>query len=84
MNELTEYSTKDIYLATVLKQSGIPIKRVESNYRNQGIFVFEQSEKIEQIIADYFNDRLRTSPKALFETWKGLKSMAYAAIGDVR
>lgn len=78
-----EYSLKDIYLAATIKQEGIPIVRVEGNGR-QGIFVFKYSEKIEGIIAKYFNGELRVDPKGLFETWKSLKSMAFTAIGDVR
>ena len=80
---LTEFSTKDIYLATVIKLAGIPIIRIESNER-QGIFVFESSEDIEAIIVEYFNGRLKFDPKSLFETWKSLKAMAFAKINDVR
>jgi len=79
----SEFATKDIYLATVIKQSGIPIIRVEGS-GGRGIFIFKQSEKIEPLIAKYFNSELRVDPKALFEIWKSLKSMAFASIGDVR
>lgn len=78
-----EFSTRDIYLASVIKQSGIPIIRVE-NYSGRGIFVFQASEKISEVTTKYFNNMLRMNPKGLFETWKGLKSMAYSSIGDVR
>ena len=78
-----EYTTRDIYLATIIKQSGIPIIRVENNGR-QGIFIFKSSEKIDQLITQYFNGELRTDPKDLFETWKNLKSLAYSVIGNVR
>lgn len=79
----SEFQTRDIYLATVIKQSGIPIIRVENNGR-QGIFVFKASEEIDDLITKYFNGELRTDPRSLFEVWKSLKSMAYTAIGDVR
>jgi len=79
----TEFSTRDLYLATAIKESGFPILRVEGNGR-QGIFVFKASEKIEGLIADYFNGELRVDPRGLFETWKALKSMAYSTIGNVR
>lgn len=78
-----EFSTKDIYLATTIKQAGIPIIRVENNGR-QGIFVFQNSEKIEKNISDYFNGLLKVEPRSLFENWKALKSMAFSSIGDVR
>lgn len=78
-----EFSTRDIYLATVIKQAGIPIIRVEGNGR-QGIFVFRASAKIDGLISGYFNGELRVDPKEIFETWKALKSMAFSAIQDVR
>lgn len=79
----SEFRTRDIYVATILLQSGISILRCEGNGR-QGIFVFKISEKIESLIAHYFNGELKVDPRRLFESWKTLKSMAYTAIGDVR
>ncbi len=79
----TEFSTRDIYLATVIKQAGIPILRVD-NHTGRGIFVFHSSEKIEGLIPKYFNGELREDPKGLFETWKSLKSLAFSTIGNVR
>lgn len=78
-----EFSTRDLYLSVVIKLSGIPIARVE-NQSGKGIFVFRSSPKIEEIVSAYFNDELTMNPKAVFETWKSLKSMAFSAIGDVR
>ncbi|MBI5749546.1 MAG: hypothetical protein HZA00_10515 [Nitrospinae bacterium] len=78
-----EFSTRDIYLASTIKQAGVPILRVEGN-GGRGIFVFKHSEKIEPLIAKYFNGELLVDAKGLFETWKSLKSMAFASIGDVR
>ena len=45
----SEFPTKDIYIASVIKQSGIPILRVE-NHSGRGIFVFQASEKIQSLI----------------------------------
>lgn len=80
---LSEFSTRDIYLATVIKQAGIPILRVEGNGR-QGIFVFKASPLIDGLITRYFNGELRADPRGLFETWKSLKAMAFSMIQDVR
>ncbi|OGP12910.1 MAG: hypothetical protein A3K22_04115 [Deltaproteobacteria bacterium RBG_16_42_7] len=79
----SQFSTRDIYLATVIKQAGIPIVRVEGNGR-QGIFVFKASKEIDSLITRYFNGELRADPKGLFETWKSLKAMAFSTIQDVR
>lgn len=79
----SEYLTRDLYLAVVIKLSGSPIIRVE-NQSGKGIFVFRNSPNIETLVSAYFNDELTMNPKAVFETWKSLKSMTYSAIGDVR
>lgn len=79
----SDFQTRDIYVATILKLSGIPIVRVQRN-GGRGIFVFKGSEKIEGLIAEFFNGELRMDPKGLFETWKSLKAMAFSTIGDVR
>lgn len=80
----SEFSTKDIYLATTIKQAGIPIIRVEASNGRHGVFVFKACPEIEKIISQYFNDQIKVSPRQLFECWKALKSMAFASIGDVR
>ncbi len=59
-----EFSTKDIYLATVIKQTGIPIVRVEGNGRH-GIFVFQNSYKIEEIKRKHDNGDLKANPDEL-------------------
>jgi len=79
----TEFKTRDIYLATALKQSGVKIIRVE-NHTGKGIFVFKTSAKIERLITQFFNGELRVDPQSLFEAWKSLKSMAYSTVGNVR
>jgi anti-sigma28 factor (negative regulator of flagellin synthesis) len=60
----SEFSTKDIYLATIIKQSGIPIIRVEINGR-QGIFIFQASEEIEEIKRKYDNGELKVDTDEL-------------------
>lgn len=80
---VNEFSTRDLYVASVLKQAGIPILRVE-NSNGRGIFVFRACKEIEALTRDYFNGTLRVDPQGLFTAWKTLKSAAYSAIGDVR
>ena len=78
------YKTRDIYTAAVIKQSGIPIIKIENNGRGQGIFIFRADARITSIISQYINGELRVDPRGLFENWKALKSMAFSSIGDVR
>lgn len=79
----TEYVTRDLQLACVLKMAGIPLIRVES-YSDKGLFVFKNSLKVEETTASYFNDLITMNPRAVFETWKGLKSQAHTASNTVR
>lgn len=82
MNTKSEFPTRDIYLATVLKVSGIPlIRTIDSN--GKGIFVFQASQEIQKLISGYFNNQLRIDPKAFVETWRALKSLAFSTIGDM-
>ena len=78
-----EFPTRDIYLASVLKESGISISRVE-NHAGRGIFVFQADDRIQAIIQKYFNDALKMNPKGLFESWKALKALVFSTIADVR
>jgi hypothetical protein len=80
---LSEYLTRDLYQAVILRLSAIPIIRVE-NQTGRAIFVFRASPKINEIISSYLNDELNLNPRAVFETWKSLKSMAFAATNNVR
>lgn len=82
MNQ-SEYQTKDLYLSVILKSCNIPLIKIESNGRHS-IFIFKNGKEIEKIIADYFNNQLRLDPRILFETFKGLKSQAFSAAGNVR
>lgn len=78
-----EFATRDIYVASVLKQAGVPIIRVEDS-NGRGVFVFRACKEIEALTRDYFNGNLRVDPQGLFGAWKALKSAAYSAIRDVR
>jgi len=77
-----EFSTRDIYIATVLKQAGIPILRIEDS-NGRGVFVFQTCKEIAALIKDYYNGDLRVDPQGLFGAWKALKSAAYSAIRNV-
>ena len=77
-----EFSTRDIFLATILKQSGIPLLKVIDN-NGRGIFIFKSSEQIERLINGYFNNELRVDPKSFVENWKSLKSLAYSITNNM-
>lgn len=72
------YSTRDIYLGTVLKASGVRLLKIE-NHQGKGFFVFENCPQIEEIILKYHNNELKLDAKKLFSVWKDLKSLAFSA-----
>lgn len=78
-----EYPTRDLYLTAAAIEDGNPLLRVESNGRH-GVFILEQTPKLQETIAKYFNGHLRLDPKRLFENLKALKSQAYSITGNVR
>lgn len=79
----SEFKTRDLYLAVVLKSSGVPIVRVEST-GPRAVFVFKESGRLDEISTQFFNRELRLEPRSLFDEWRSLKSMAFAASGNVR
>ncbi len=73
------YESRDIYLSATLKASGIRLLKV-TNRDGKGYFAFENSPKIEDLIASYHNGELRLDAKTLFACWKDLKSLAFSAV----
>lgn len=78
----SEFKTRDLYSAVVLKSSGVPIVRVESA-GPRAIFVFKETDRLDEISTKFFNRELCLKPRSLFDEWRSLKSMAFAASGNV-
>ena len=78
-----EFKTRDLYLAVVLKSNRIPVLRVEPSGA-RAVFVFEESDRLDEISTQFFNKELRLEPRSLFDEWRSLKSMAFAATRNVR
>lgn len=82
MNNLSNsasYESRDIYLSAVLKASGLRLIKV-TNRGGKGYFCFENSPRLNDIIALYHNDELNINAKSLFACWKDLKSLAFSAV----
>jgi rubredoxin len=83
----TEYSTKDIYLASTLIAIGYKWYRIEKNGR-QCYFIFDISSVdppkgtspntfFETEVDDYWAGNLLVDPKQLFNAFKELKARIY-------
>ena len=71
------YKTRDSEHASVLYAT----KQVlDSSYWENGacFFIFENRDKSEQIIADYYKDKIMVSAKSLMEAIRTIKSIIYS------
>ncbi|MFC1630203.1 DUF5659 domain-containing protein [Patescibacteria group bacterium] len=77
MNQ-NEFSTFDLCIATVLVTLGYELLGLDKSNPKRVKFVFERKEDIEQVITDYFNDRIKLPAQTLFNNQKNLKNRIYS------
>lgn len=76
MEKLNEYRTKDIYIASVLAVCQSPVMlQPESNFY---WFVFNNPEECEQIVDDFWQNKLQVNAKDLVTAIKDLKTRVFA------
>jgi len=78
MLDISEYKTKDIYLAATLITRGFKQYYIQRNGR-QCYFIFDQDgERNPQVEADnYWMGNLLVDPKELFNSYKELKNRMF-------
>lgn len=75
-----EYSTKDLYLATIMLYFGATLSKVEKDPQKDGralFFNFTGNIDFEGIERDYWQQELAVEPKKLFYTLKEMKGRLY-------
>lgn len=80
MNELDKnkiFQTNNLPLAVSVLCLGFQIISLNKENPKRAIFVFQKTEKLEQAISDFYNDKLLISPRRFFDTQKMLKSRIY-------
>lgn len=77
MNQ-NEFSTFDLGLATVLVTLGYGLLELDKSNPKRVRFVFKREKKIEQIMTDYFNDKIKLPAQTLFNNQKMLKTRIYS------
>lgn len=73
---MNEYRTKDLFLATVLAIK-FPVKQIDKTDERRMFFVFDDSDKLQKRVDDYWNGNLLENPISLFNEMKGIKSRMY-------
>jgi hypothetical protein len=87
MSDISEYKTKDVYIASTLIARGLKQYRIERNGR-QCFFIFSPEIEdtptgfspvtfLEMEIEQYWSGNLLVDPKELFNAFKELKNRMY-------
>jgi hypothetical protein len=77
-NQDTTYVTYDLALCCTLLCFDFTLAGLETTDQRKVGFVFEESEKLQNAIKKYWDNRLVVNPKDYFNTLKDLKSRIYA------
>lgn len=76
MNQNNFY-TFDLGLATVLVTMGYELLGLDRSNPKKVRFEFKREKNIEQVMADYFGDKIKLPAQTLFNNQKNLKNRIY-------
>lgn len=74
------YSTFDLNLASVLITSGCKIVELDKSNIKKVRFIFKYQKSIEQIAADFWDDKITLPAKTLLNNQKTLKNRIFSDI----
>jgi len=75
-----KYTVSDLYMAGYLLASGIPLQSHEKE-TGTTIFCFEQTDRLLQLVEEYFNMRALINPQQYGSALKILKNIVYQKDG---
>jgi hypothetical protein len=71
------FSTYDLGLATVLVTLNYKLIKLDKTNPKKIRFVFEEDAKIQKLMVDYWNDKIKLPALTLFNNQKMLKNRIY-------
>ena len=71
------FSTYDLGLATVLVTLDYKLIKLDKTNAKKIRFVFEEDAKIQKVMVDYWNDKVKLPALTLFNNQKMLKNRIY-------
>jgi hypothetical protein len=81
-NKPDSLSISDIHIASFLLSKSVSLIGVDRpNTSRKVFFIFEKSDKTNQLIQDYLSDVATVNPKLLFQSFANLKSVIFKEIG---
>jgi hypothetical protein len=72
------FSTFDLGLATVLITLDYELLELDKSNPKKVRFVFKRERNIEQVMTDYFDDKIKLPAQTLFNNQKNLKNRIYS------
>lgn len=74
-----EYKTSDMGTAVILSYFDFPLIRIEQDPEKpqRKLFVFENSQKLQDLINSYWNRKTEVEPQKYFMVLKDLKTRLY-------
>lgn len=75
------FRTYDLALASALVSHGFPITGIEkTQYGGRSSFIFNRTDKLDEVIQAYWADKLTVNPKAYFDVLKHIKTRLYSGV----
>lgn len=76
-----QYRTYDLALASALVSHGYSIAEIEkTQYSGRSSFIFERTDKLDEIIQAYWADKITVNPKTYFDVLKHIKTRLYSGV----
>lgn len=74
------WSTYDIAIASTALSLGHHLQDIDrEQHPSKALFVFQRTEKLDELVDAFYADRLSTNPRELFDAHKLLKNRIYAS-----
>jgi len=71
------FRTSDLALATAISVFGIAIEALQQSEGQRQVFIFAKSDKLTEIVSQFWRGELRVEPQAYFNQLKVLKARIY-------
>lgn len=78
-----QFKTDNLYIAATLFTAGVRLLAIEGDKEKMSYkaeFLFENEERIEQLVDDYYAERDSYAARALFNNWLYLKRRVTAGV----
>jgi hypothetical protein len=71
------YQTSDLSLATTISL-WYPIEDIDRSNPRKALFIFQNTEKLQDLVAKYYRDEIKVSPQVYFNQLRVVKARLYA------